>query len=52
MISGPNRDYLWILARSKQLPPPTVLDDLLKQAKSLGYATEQLILVRHDQGAT
>lgn len=51
MISGPNRDYLWILARSKRLLPPAVLDDLLKQAKALGYATEQLILVRHDRDA-
>ena len=48
MISDPNRDYLWILARSRQLPP-AVLDDLLKQAKDLGFAADQLIWVRQDR---
>ncbi|MGB2973536.1 MAG: lipocalin family protein, partial [Candidatus Competibacter sp.] len=48
MISGPNRDYLWILARARTLPR-AVLDDLLNQAKALGFATEQLIWVRQDR---
>ena len=48
MISGPNRDYLWILARTRTLPR-AVLDDLLNQAKALGFATEQLIWVRQDR---
>lgn len=48
MISGPNRNYLWILARTRTLPQP-VLDDLLKQAKELGFTTEQLIWVRQDR---
>ena len=50
MISGPSRDYLWILARTWQLPP-TVLENLLQQAKALGVATDALIWVRQDQKA-
>lgn len=50
MISGPSRDYLWILARTRQLPP-TVLEDLLQQAKTLGFATDALIWVRQDREA-
>lgn len=48
LISGPSRDYLWLLARSRQLAPP-VRDALLQQAKALGFATEQLIWVRQDR---
>lgn len=50
MISGPSRDYLWILARTRRLPP-MVLEDLLKQAKALGFATDSLIWVRQDQNS-
>jgi apolipoprotein D and lipocalin family protein len=48
MVGGPDRSYLWILSRTRQLPP-AVLDDLLLQAKALGYATDQLIMVRQDR---
>lgn len=48
MISGPSRDYLWILARTRQLPP-AVLEHLLVQAKALGFATEELIWVKQDR---
>lgn len=48
MVSGPSREYLWILARTRQLPPP-VLDELLKQAKALGFATDQVIWVKQDR---
>jgi apolipoprotein D and lipocalin family protein len=48
MISGPGRDYLWILARSRQLPP-AVRERLLKQAQALGFATDQLIWVKQDR---
>ena len=47
MVSGPSREYLWILARTRQLPPP-VLDELVKQAKALGFATDRLIWVKQD----
>lgn len=46
MIAGPSRDYLWILARDRQLPQPT-LNALLAQAKAAGFATEQMIFVSH-----
>lgn len=46
MIAGPSREYLWILARDKQLPQP-VLEKLLAQAKASGFATDQLIFVSH-----
>jgi apolipoprotein D and lipocalin family protein len=48
MIAGPSRDYLWILARSPRLPS-TVQEQLLAQAKTLGFATDQLIWVQHDR---
>jgi apolipoprotein D and lipocalin family protein len=48
MISSSNRDYLWILARTRQLPP-AVLEPLIQQAKARGFATDQLIWVQQDQ---
>jgi len=46
MIAGPDRDYLWILARDPQLPAAT-LKALLDQARTLGFATDQLIYDWH-----
>lgn len=46
MICGPDLDYLWILSRSPQLDE-AVLQSLIQQAKSLGFATDQLIFDRH-----
>lgn len=48
LVSGPNRDYFWILARSRTLEDD-VLADLLAQAKELGFATEELIFVEQTQ---
>jgi apolipoprotein D and lipocalin family protein len=42
MVSGPSRDYLWILAREPELPAP-VLDQLLDKARELGFDTGALI---------
>lgn len=47
LIAGPDRNYLWILARTPRLEQP-VLDALVAQAKSQGFTTEQLIYDRHD----
>lgn len=44
MVVGPDRDYLWILARDKQLPA-AVRDELLEQAAALGFAVDKLIWV-------
>lgn len=46
LVSGPSRNYLWILARQAQLEP-TVLEALLEQARRLGFATDELIFVEH-----
>ena len=47
LVAGPNRDYLWILARTPQLAPATV-QRLVDQANTLGFATNELIFVEHD----
>lgn len=46
MVIGPNTDYLWILARGKQLPPG-VREQLVAQAAKLGVKTSELIWVEH-----
>jgi apolipoprotein D and lipocalin family protein len=46
LISGPDKDYFWILARQPQLDP-ALLQSLIEKAKSLGFATEKLIIVNH-----
>lgn len=50
MVCGPNRSYLWILAREKSLPAP-VLNGLIAEARRLGFPTDDLILVSHDSAA-
>ncbi|MCW8109203.1 lipocalin family protein [Alteromonas ponticola] len=49
MVTGPDRDYLWILSRRPQLKQQTV-ERLVNQASSLGYPVEELIFVKHDIG--
>jgi apolipoprotein D and lipocalin family protein len=46
MISGPDTSYLWILSRTPKLDA-AVQARLVAKAKSLGFATEKLILVEH-----
>ncbi len=46
MVSGPNRSYLWILARSPDLPAET-RDRLVSRAADLGFDTAGLIFVEH-----
>lgn len=45
MICGPNKSYLWILSRTPQLSYP-IKQHLVAEAKSLGFATEELIYVQ------
>jgi len=47
LVCGPDRSYLWILAREKLLDK-TTLDELVKLAGRLGFNTEDLIYVRHN----
>lgn len=42
MVVGPNRNYLWILSRTPQLPKPQ-LDALITRAEALGFNTQELI---------
>ncbi|MGA7179421.1 MAG: lipocalin family protein [Thiobacillaceae bacterium] len=48
LVSGPTRDYLWILARDKQMPE-AVLRSLVAQARQAGFATQNLIYVKQDR---
>lgn len=49
LVAGPDRDYLWILARNKILAPE-IRDQLVATAKKMGFATDKLIWV--DQSRT
>ncbi len=44
MVAGPDRDYLWILARERSLPPAIQMQ-LVETAKRLGFDTDKLIWV-------
>lgn len=44
LVAGPDRDYLWILAREKTLPAD-IRAQLVSQARELGFATDKLIWV-------
>lgn len=48
LVAGPDRDYLWILARDKTLPAE-VRERLINQARALGFATDKLIWVDHQR---
>ena len=48
MVTGPNRGYLWILARSPQLEQD-IVDDLVARAAALDYDIGELIFVTHDR---
>ena len=48
MVAGPDRSYLWILAREPRLPP-AMLDELLSKAEAAGYDNSKLIIVEHDR---
>lgn len=45
LVSGPNRDYLWILSRTPTLPEK-VKQDYLNTARGLGFRVDQLIWVK------
>jgi apolipoprotein D and lipocalin family protein len=46
LVAGPDRDYLWILARTKELAP-AIREQLVAQAKKMGFMTDKLIWVSH-----
>lgn len=45
-VSGPDLDYLWLLARTKTLSPE-VITQFTDQAQALGFETDKLIFVNH-----
>ena len=51
LVSGPDRGYLWILARDKTLPTE-VREQLLAKARAFGFATDQLIWVAQQRTDT
>jgi len=48
MVCGPDRSYLWILARERNLDK-SIIDRLVEKAKSLRFETDKLIFVEHDK---
>jgi apolipoprotein D and lipocalin family protein len=46
LVVGPSKKYLWILARDPDLEPD-VIKRLVEKAKTLGFATDDLIYVSH-----
>jgi apolipoprotein D and lipocalin family protein len=46
LVVGPDRSYLWILAREPN-PPREAVDRLVARAKALGFDTDALIFVSH-----
>ncbi len=46
LVSGPDRSYLWILARSPDIDS-ALLERLVAEARKLGFPTEELIYVDH-----
>lgn len=50
MVAGPNRDYLWILARRPD-PPSGEVERLVRRAEELGFDTSRLIYVSHERAA-
>ena len=47
LVSGPDKSYLWLLARGPEIRED-IKDILIAKAKSLGFDTSKLIYVDHD----
>jgi apolipoprotein D and lipocalin family protein len=47
LVAGPDRSYLWILARSPDLSE-TVVQSLVEKARRLDFPVDELIYVSHD----
>jgi apolipoprotein D and lipocalin family protein len=48
LVAGDDLKYLWILSRTASIPED-IKQNYLRLAKSLGYKTENLVWVKHDQ---
>jgi apolipoprotein D and lipocalin family protein len=49
-VSGPDTSYLWLLARTPQVPGE-VLQRFIDRAAALGFETSSLILVEQNSDA-
>ena len=47
LVSGPDKSYLWLLARGPEIRED-IKDILIGKAKALGFDTSKLIYVNHD----
>ncbi len=47
LVSGPDKSYLWLLARGPEIREE-IKDILIKKAKALGFDTAKLVYVSHD----
>lgn len=47
-VSGPNTSYLWLLSRTPDVKPE-LIDQFKRKASELGFDTNKLIFVKHDQ---
>ena len=47
LVSGPNRDYLWILSRTPTLSQP-IIDELVNRAEALDFPVDELIMVAQE----
>jgi len=47
LVCGPDKSYLWLLARSQRINDD-LKKDLIYKAAALGFDTDKLIYVRHD----
>ena len=48
LVCGPDKSYLWILARSPELDK-NIINRLISRASALGFDTVKLIFVKHDE---
>jgi len=48
LVCGPDKSYLWILARSSELDKE-IINRLISRASSLGFDTGKLIFVKDDE---
>jgi apolipoprotein D and lipocalin family protein len=46
MVCGPNKSYLWILAREPHIEE-SLKSELMNRAKALGFRTDKMIHVKH-----
>jgi apolipoprotein D and lipocalin family protein len=47
LVSGPDKSYLWLLARGPEIRGE-IKDILIAKAKALGFETTKLVYVNHD----